>query len=180
MPDLSRRTFLAITASAPLLAADEAPPGAVGPGPGKIAFTVNDAAMTANAEPRLTLLDVLREHLDVTGPRPGCHDRGCGTCTVLLDGRAVYACSVLAVEAEGRRVTTPEALVDGGAIDPVARAFADAGGAWPDVALAARAVFDGEPKPAATEVERGLAGVILPNAEAARRAIARLCPPARK
>jgi xanthine dehydrogenase YagT iron-sulfur-binding subunit len=74
---------------------------------------------------RVSLLDLLREHLDLTGAKKGCNRGECGACTVLLDGRRVNACMVLAAAVDGREVTTAEGLADGGRLHPVQRAFID-------------------------------------------------------
>src|SRR5262249_37425792 len=118
-PGLSRRAFLRGTgaaatvglvplAGAPPAAAEEkadAPP-AMGPAPVKLTLNVNGKDLPTNVEPRVTLLDALRNYLDVTGCKRVC-DRGtCGACTVLLDGKPVYSCSVLALEAQGKTVKT--------------------------------------------------------------------------
>ena len=84
-------------------------------GPGKVPVTlqVNGKALSAQLEPRVTLLDALRENFDLTGAKRVC-DRGtCGACTVLLDGKLVYACSILAIDAQGRDIKTIEALAEG-------------------------------------------------------------------
>src|SRR2546423_150594 len=84
---------------------DEAVP-AIGPGAVKLTLTVNDKKMSTSVEPRVTLLDALRNYLDVTGCKRVC-DRGtCGACTVMIDGKTVYSCSMLALEAEGKKVRT--------------------------------------------------------------------------
>src|SRR5262245_25232994 len=102
-------------AAAALAAPDVAPDVRVqGPGPVEMTFTLNGEARTVKVEPRETLLDVLRLPLEATGAKRVC-DRGpCGACTVLLDGKAVNACMVLAVDAEGRKVKTVEGLAGGG------------------------------------------------------------------
>jgi aerobic-type carbon monoxide dehydrogenase small subunit (CoxS/CutS family) len=84
-----------------------------GPGPVDITLTVNGAARKVSVEPRETLLDVLRVPLDVTSPKPACDRGACGACTVHLDGKPVYACTVLAVDAAGHAVTTAEGLLSG-------------------------------------------------------------------
>ncbi len=136
---LSRRAFLrgsglaaAATAVAgtPLLppaaeAAQPPPPNvpAQGPGPVKISLNVNGRDMTTSVEPRVTLLDALRNYLDVTGCKRVC-DRGtCGACTVMLDGKPVYSCTMLALEAQGKPIRTAESLVAGGKLDAVPAAF---------------------------------------------------------
>ena len=95
-----------------------------GPGAQDVTLRVNGAERTVNAEPRHTLLEVLRlPPVDLTGAKPVC-DRGqCGACTVMLDGDTVYACTILAVEAEGREITTVEGLGTPEAMSPVQAAF---------------------------------------------------------
>ncbi len=102
---------------------DKAGPKSQGPGKASVSLKVNDELKTVEVEPRETLLQVLRLPLDLTGAKPVC-DRGtCGACTVWLDGEPVYACSVLAVEAEGREVTTVEGLGNPDAMNLVQEAF---------------------------------------------------------
>ena len=94
-----------------------------GPGALDVTLKVNGASRKVSVEPRHTLLEALRLPLDLTGAKPVC-DRGqCGACTVLLDGQTVYACTVLAVEAEGREITTVEGLGTPDAMSPVQEAF---------------------------------------------------------
>ena len=91
-------------------AEDKAGAVAMGPAPIKVQLKVNGAEMTTSVEPRVTLLDALRNYLDVTGCKRVC-DRGtCGACTVMLDGKVVYSCSMLAVEAQGKEIKTAESL----------------------------------------------------------------------
>jgi xanthine dehydrogenase YagT iron-sulfur-binding subunit len=94
-------------------------------GPGEIPLTlkINGQERRVNVEPRVTLLDALRNRLDLTGAKKVC-DRGtCGACTVIVDGRAVYSCSMLAVEAEGRQITTIEGIGTPNQMSPIQRAF---------------------------------------------------------
>src|SRR5262249_31933963 len=92
---------------------------AVRPGPGKLTLDLHGAAMTTEVEPRVTLLDALRNYLDVTGCKRVC-DRGtCGACTVMLDGTPVYSCTTLALAARGKKIRTAESLADGGKLDAV-------------------------------------------------------------
>ena len=88
-----------------------------------VAFTVNGQAVTADVEPRTLLVTFLREHLSLTGTHVGCDTAQCGACTVLLDGRAVKACNLLVVQAQGAKVTTIEGLSDGDALHPMQAAF---------------------------------------------------------
>jgi aerobic-type carbon monoxide dehydrogenase small subunit (CoxS/CutS family) len=94
-----------------------------GPGSVEVALRVNGEERRLQVEPRTTLLSALRLRLDLTGAKPVCDRSQCGACTVWLDGLTVYACSVLAVEAEGRDVTTVEGLGTPQAMDPVQAAF---------------------------------------------------------
>jgi xanthine dehydrogenase YagT iron-sulfur-binding subunit len=96
----------------------------VGPGPVPMTFTVNGRRLDAKLEPRVTLLDALRERLGLAGTKKGCDQGQCGACTVHVDGERVLACLTLAVQVEGRTVTTIEGLSPkGGALHPVQAAF---------------------------------------------------------
>ena len=87
-----------------------------GPGKVPVALNVNGKKLSAELEPRVTLLDALREQFDLTGAKRVCDRGACGACTVLLDGKPVYACSVLAIDAQGAKITTIEALAEGNAL----------------------------------------------------------------
>jgi len=134
-------------------------------GPGKVAmeFTINGKTYKANLEPRVTLLDTLRDHLELTGAKRVC-DRGeCGACTVLLDSKPVYACSVLAIEAQHKKITTVESLMQDGKLHPVQQAFVDhdasqCGFCTPGFVVACKAFLDKHPNPSAEEIRRELAG----------------------
>src|SRR5918993_2134671 len=89
-------------------------------------FTVNGAERSLTVEPRRTLLDTLREDLSLTGTKKVCNLGNCGACTVLVDGRAMYACLMLAVDCAGRDVVTIEGLARDGELDPVQQAFIQA------------------------------------------------------
>jgi xanthine dehydrogenase YagT iron-sulfur-binding subunit len=94
-----------------------------GPGAGAVVLTVNSQVHELRIEPRVSLLDALREHLGLTGSKKGCDQGTCGACTVWLDGRRVLACLTLAVTCEGREVTTIEGLSAGGELHPMQAAF---------------------------------------------------------
>jgi xanthine dehydrogenase YagT iron-sulfur-binding subunit len=192
---LSRRDFLrssGAAATAVALAeaspasAEEAPAriaaNAIGPQPVELRLDVNDAAMTTTIEPRVTLLDALRNYLDVTGCKRVC-DRGtCGACTVMMDGKPVYSCTMLAVEAEGKKIKTSESLIDGGKLDAVPAAFAkhdaqQCGFCTPGFVVAMRAAFDKNPNATPAEIEEALSGNICRcgTYQQMRDAIASLC-----
>jgi xanthine dehydrogenase YagT iron-sulfur-binding subunit len=193
-PGLSRRDFLrgsgaaaAALAPLPIAPAAEAtkapaPDTAMGPGAVKLTLNVNGADMTTNVEPRVTLLDALRNYLDVTGCKRVC-DRGtCGACTVLLDGKVVYSCTTLALEAMGKKIKTAEALMDGGKLDAVPAAFVkhdaqQCGFCTPGFVVAMRGAFDKNPNATPAEIEEALSGNICRCGTYAqmRDAIAELC-----
>ncbi|MEA2281737.1 MAG: xanthine dehydrogenase YagT iron-sulfur-binding subunit [Solirubrobacteraceae bacterium] len=91
----------------------------------EVRLRINGADRTLRLDPRVTVLDVLREHLDLTGAKKGCDHGQCGACTVLVDGRRANACLLLAVAAEGAELTTIEGLADGDALHPVQAAFVE-------------------------------------------------------
>ena len=96
-----------------------------GPEAGTTVLTVNGQARELRVEPRVSLLDALREHLGLAGSKRGCDQGTCGACTVWVDGRRVLACLMLAVACEGREVTTIEGLAAGGELHPVQAAFVE-------------------------------------------------------
>jgi xanthine dehydrogenase YagT iron-sulfur-binding subunit len=169
---LDRRTFLkasGIPLAAPvvlgprLVRAAGAEVEAYGPGKVKVTLEVNGQSRTVNVEPRVTLLEALRHELDLTGAKRVC-DRGtCGTCTVIMDGKPVYACSVLAIDAQRRAITTVEALSAAGKLHPVQQAFVDHDGqqcgfCTPGFVVACKALLDRHPDPTPEEVRAGLGG----------------------
>jgi xanthine dehydrogenase YagT iron-sulfur-binding subunit len=175
---LSRRGFLTGTGAAAaaaagltaeLLPATAAQPGtlaapAFGPAPILIQLTINGKPMAVNVEPRVTLLDALRNHLDVTGCKRVC-DRGtCGACTVMMNGRTVYSCTTLAVEARGTDIRTAESL-GMGRLDPVPAAFAECdaqqcGFCTPGFVVSLRAALDKNPNATPEQLEAATAGNI--------------------
>ena len=128
-----------------------------------ITLTVNGTPRTLPVAANETLLDVLRERLELTGAKQVC-DRGeCGGCTVLLDGAPVYACMTLAVEAEGRKITTVEGLMQGEELGPVQQAFKEhdafqCGYCTPGQILSVEGLLRKNPKPSADEVRQGISG----------------------
>ena len=134
-------------------------------GPGKVPmeFSINGRRLKADLEPRVTLLDALRDQFELTGAKRVC-DRGeCGTCTVLLDNKPVYSCSVLAIEAQRKPITTVESLMQGGKLHPVQQAFVDndasqCGFCTPGFVVACKAFLDRHPHPTAEDIRHGLSG----------------------
>ena len=128
-----------------------------------LALTINGRARRAEVEPHRTLLEVLRANLGLTGAKECCLVGECGACTVLLDGRSVDACLVLALEADGAEVVTVEGLAGDGRLDALQRAFLDHAAAQcgfciPGQLVSARALLRDNPQPTRAEVEDGLAG----------------------
>ena len=114
-------------------------------------------------EPWKTLLDVLTRDLMLMGPRTGCLSGYCGSCTVLIDGKAVKSCLILAPQADGKEVTTIEGLADGDKLHPLQQAFIDyyalqCGYCTPGMILTAKALLDENPKPTEAEVKAALRG----------------------
>jgi xanthine dehydrogenase YagT iron-sulfur-binding subunit len=170
---LSRRDFLRAGASvsggllaveARGIAAPAVPETQVlGPGEVPVALRINGTENNIHLEPRVTLLDALRNRLDITGAKRVC-DRGtCGACTVMMDGNPVYSCSVLAIEAQGHEITTVESLSEGDHFDPVINAFVandgqQCGFCTPGFVVACRAFLNKHPHPTLEQVKKGLGG----------------------
>ncbi len=180
-PQRSRRRFLgqALTAAGTAIAApkllsmaegqDAAVDAAPAPDPtrrtpvqGEVPVTlmINGKSQTVNLEPRVTLLDALRERLQLTGSKKGCDHGQCGACTVLIDGERVYSCLSLAIMQEGKQITTIEGLAQGDRLHPVQTAFIDNDGfqcgyCTPGQICASVALL--------AEVKRGCASVITPD-----------------
>ncbi len=128
-----------------------------------VSTTVNGDAVEFLCEAEQTLLDVLRDELDLTGSKEGCGSGDCGACSVMLDGRLVCACLVLGVEAAGRSVETIEGMAHGEALHPLQRKFLEhaalqCGVCTPGFLIAAKALLDRNPDPTETEVRYWLAG----------------------
>jgi carbon-monoxide dehydrogenase small subunit len=128
-----------------------------------IALQVNGNEYELAVPPNRTLLEVLREDLRLTGTKEGCDDGACGTCTVLLDGEPVRSCLCLALEAQGKAVTTIEGLAEGAQLHPVQQAFVDQGAIQcgycsPGMILTAKALLDHNPAPTETDILRAISG----------------------
>lgn len=170
---ISRRLFVEgtgaglVAATVPLNAQQTQPgttPGAPAAAPkSTIQLTVNGQARSIEVEDRWTLVEVLRDHLQLTGTKIGC-DRGeCGACTVLVNGKPVYSCSQLAVWMDGRTVQTIEGLAQGAKLDPLQEAFIEhdapqCGYCTSGQLMTAKALLNEIPKPTQDQVRAGMAG----------------------
>jgi xanthine dehydrogenase YagT iron-sulfur-binding subunit len=169
---VSRRDFLKIStisaAAVPILgtkvveAANE-PVKVYGPGKVPVELTINGQKHSLQIEPRVTLLDALRDQLEITGAKRVCDRAECGACTVILDNRAVYACTVLAIEAQGKPITTIESMMEGENLHPIQQAFVDndasqCGFCTPGFVVAYKAFLDQHPNASPEDAHRGLSG----------------------
>jgi len=167
----SRRGFLG-TASATAGAvgsglleqtAEAAPPAVMGPGEAEITLTINGKAAKVKVEPRTTLLDACRERLEITGAKRVC-DRGtCGACTMIVNGKTVYSCTTLAVDAVGKKIETVENLTAGAKTHPIVPAFANhdalqCGYCTPGMVMASKGLLDRTPNPTYEQAKAGLGG----------------------
>ena len=128
-----------------------------------ITVTINGTARTIDVDVHRSLLELLRDQLNLTGTKECCAEGECGSCTVLLNGRAVNACLVLAVECDGEDVATIEGLALHGQLDPVQQAFVESGAVQcgfciPGMIVAAKYLLSTNPSPSEDEIKEGLAG----------------------
>ena len=171
----SRRTFLkglgtsavaAVAAQTTAVAAELEKVNAekiLGPGPVPVTLTVNGKRMKLLLEPRVTLLDALRNYSSLTGAKEGCDRAACGACTVLLDDAPIYACQKLAVEAQGHQITTVEGLAKGDQLSKVQQAFIEkdalqCGYCTPGFIMSVTALLKRNPHPTADEIKHACAG----------------------
>ena len=144
-----------------------------GPDPVPITLNVNGQMLKLKVEPRVTLLDALRNHhhldrpeaIDLTGAKRVCDRASCGACTVILDGKTVYSCSILAIEAQGREIRTVEGLEKDGKLHPVQEAFVHCDGLMcgfctPGFIMSSVALLEAHPNPSPAEIRRLLDGNI--------------------
>jgi len=168
-----RRQFLKATGVVPIAASvagaavaqAQSGPAIVGPGEVPIELMVNGKRVALRVEPRMTLLNAIRNKADITGNKRGC-DRGvCGACTMIIDGRTTYSCSTLAIETVGKQIRTVDGLANGATLHPVQQAFCDrdalmCGFCTPGFVMATVALIEKHPKPTVDQVKKGLDGNI--------------------
>lgn len=128
-----------------------------------VMLKINEENYELILDPRRTLLEVLRNDLGLTGTKEGCGEGVCGACTVLLDGKPVNSCLIMAVEVNGREILTIEGLAKGGDLHPLQQSFIDhwaiqCGFCTPGMILSAKALLDKNPHPNEDEIRRALAG----------------------
>jgi len=171
--NVSRRAFLK-TVSATSVAAGvvtvadadaQTGPAPVGPGEVAIQLTIDGKPRSLRVEPRVTLLDAMRERLDVTAQKRVCDRGSCGACTVLVDGKSAYACSVLAIDMQGKSIRTVASLAEGTVLHPVQQAFCDHDGLMcgfctPGFVLSAVALLEKNPSPTPEQAKAALDGNI--------------------
>ena len=129
----------------------------------RVTLTVNGGERSVDVEPRTLLVHAIRDDLGLTGTNIGCDSSSCGSCTVLIDGQARYACMTLAVEAEGTEITTVEGLLDGEELGTVQKAFVEedafqCGYCTPGQVMAAEGLLRTNPSPSFDEIRCGMSG----------------------
>jgi len=128
-----------------------------------IKVSVNGKPRSLNVEPRMLLVEFLREQLDLTGTHVGCDTTYCGACTVLMNGAAVKSCTMFAVQADGAEITTVEGLESAGQLHPIQKAFGDAYGlqcgyCTPGLMLSASQLLSGNKQPSEKDIRKAIAG----------------------
>lgn len=129
----------------------------------EITLNVNNNDHTLQVKPSATLLDIIREDLGLIGAKEGCGEGECGACTIIMDGMAVNACLILAVEANGKKITTIEGLANGEQLHPIQKAFVDVGGlqcgfCTPGMIISTKVLLDKNQNPTDEEIRKGLEG----------------------
>src|SRR6476659_987637 len=172
-PGFSRRSFLKTVGAGgvaagvlgPVPGADAQTVNAVGPDAVPVLLNVNGKSLTLRIEPRVTLLDALRMRADLTGNKRGCDRGACGACTMIVDGRAVYSCSTLAIECQGKEIRNVDGLAQGATLHPVQQAFCEkdalmCGFCTPGFVMASVALLEKNPNPTPDQIRKGLDGNI--------------------
>ena len=154
----------ASAAQAASQAASAAAPAKVwGPGAVPIELTVNGQKRSLQLEPRVTLLEALRDTIELTGAKKVCDRASCGACTVIIDGHSAYSCSVLAIEAQGKNIQTVEGLAQGGALSAIQAAFVEndaqqCGFCTSGMVMSAKACIDKYPNPTPEQIRLSMGG----------------------
>jgi xanthine dehydrogenase YagT iron-sulfur-binding subunit len=156
---------LAETIAVPVEAQTQSTPAAVGPGDVPVRLNVNGRQIDLMIEPRVTLLDALRMRANLTGNKRGCDRGACGACTMIVDGRAVYSCSTLAIEVQGKQIRNVDGLATADQLHPVQQAFCDkdalmCGFCTPGFIMASVALLEKNPNPTPEQIKKGLDGNI--------------------
>jgi xanthine dehydrogenase YagT iron-sulfur-binding subunit len=173
--NVSRRNFLksagvsslatAVTSVGVADVAAQSGPAAVGPGEVPVTLMVNGKRVDLRIEPRVTLLNAVRNRADLTGNKRVCDRGACGACTMIVDGRTVYSCSTLAIEVQGKQIRTVDGLASGATLHPVQQAFVDQDGLMcgfctPGFVMATVALLERTPNPTLAQAKKGLDGNI--------------------
>ena len=173
--NVSRRNFLktagvgslatAVTTVGVGEVAAQSGPAALGPGDVPVTLMVNGKRLDLRIEPRVTLLNALRNRADLTGNKRVCDRGACGACTMIVDGRTVYSCSTLAIEVQGKQIRSVDGLANGATLHPVQQAFVDTDGLMcgfctPGFVMATVALLERTPNPTAEQARKGLDGNI--------------------
>jgi len=173
--NVSRRNFLktagvgslatAVTTVGVGEVAAQSGPAVIGPGDVPVTLMVNGKRIDLRIEPRVTLLNALRNRADLTGNKRVCDRGACGACTMIVDGRTVYSCSTLAIEVQGKQIRTVDGLANGTTLHPVQQAFVDQDGLMcgfctPGFVMATVALLERTPNPTLQQAKRGLDGNI--------------------
>jgi xanthine dehydrogenase YagT iron-sulfur-binding subunit len=172
---VSRRNFLKTAGASGLATAvtsvgvaeveAQSGPAVVGPGDVPITLMVNGKRIDLRIEPRVTLLNAIRNRADLTGNKRVCDRGACGACTMIVDGRTVYSCSTLAIEVQGKQIRTVDGLANGNTLHPVQQAFVDTDGLMcgfctPGFVMATVALLEKTPNPTLDQAKKGLDGNI--------------------
>jgi len=171
--NVSRRNFLKTAGVSSLATAvtsvgvadAQTGPAVIGPGDVPVTLMVNGKRIDLRIEPRVTLLNAIRNHADLTGNKRVCDRGACGACTMIVDGRTVYSCSTLAIEVQGKRILNVEGLATGDRLHPVQQAFCDkdalmCGFCTPGFVMATVALLEKHPNPTPLQARKGLDGNI--------------------
>ena len=172
---VSRREFLkgagvtglasAVTAAGVAETEAQTGPRVLGPGDVPVSLMVNGKRLELKIEPRVTLLDAVRNRADLTGNKRVCDRGSCGACTMIVDGRTVYSCSTLAIEVQGKQIRTVDGLANGTTLHPVQQAFCDVdalmcGFCTPGFVVATVALLEKHPNATPEQMRKGLDGNI--------------------